>query len=268
MITIQDVHISTRTGETLVNRLNFEVAPGEVLGLIGESGSGKSLTAKAIMGLLPEHLSVQGQVYYRDHDLLSMPFANRRKLLGKEIGLIFQDYRGSFTPFIKVGKQLVETIVTHTNLSKKEAQKKVDQVLAQVGLDPARVYRRYPFQLSGGQIQRAAIAMALALKPSLLICDEITTALDVMNAEKVMNYIDQVQRETGCAVLLITHDLAQAYRRTNRMCVMHQGQIVEKGVPVQIRDNPQHPYTKRLSTSLLALPEEEAHKKRESVGVL
>ncbi|WP_034741992.1 ABC transporter ATP-binding protein [Halalkalibacter wakoensis] len=257
LLCIQNLNIQIRSGEkTLLRNVNIEVKKGEVVGLIGESGSGKSLTARAIMGLLPHGMNLNGQILFKNDDLVSLSAEAHRQLLGNEIGMIFQDYRGSFTPFIKIGKQMVETICTHQKVRKKEAQSIALQVLDKMGLEANRVFFSYPFQLSGGQLQRASIAMAISLKPSLLICDEMTTALDVMNGEKVLHYIDEVRRETGCAVLMITHDLAQAYKRTDRMYVMNQGEIVEEGLPEQIRCHHQHPYTKKLCSCLLALPGE------------
>jgi peptide/nickel transport system ATP-binding protein len=268
LISIQDLQIKIRTGEKpLLRKVNIEVKKGEIVGLIGESGSGKSLTVKAIMGLLPADMNVNGRILYKNDDLITITTEHHRKLLGNEIGMIFQDYRGSFTPFIKIGKQMVETICTHQSVRKKEAKNIALRVLEEMGLDSERVYRSYPFQLSGGQVQRASIAMALALKPALLICDEITTALDVMSGEKVLRYIDQVRKETGCAVLMVTHDLAQAYKRTDRMYVMHQGGIVEEGLPEEIRCHHKHPYTKKLCSCLLALPEDPSVQK-ERVNIL
>lgn len=257
LISIQDFDIKSRVGEKpILRKINLEVSRGEIVGLIGESGSGKSLTARAILGLLPFSMTTRGRILYNNNDMLTMALKEHRKLLGKEIGMIFQDYSGSFTPFIKIGKQMVETICTHNLVRKKEAKNISFRVLEEMGLEPKRVYQSYPFQLSGGQVQRAAIAIALALKPSLLICDEVTTALDVMSGEKVLNYIDKVRKETGCAVLMITHDLVQAYKRTDRIYVMHQGQIVEEGLPEQIRCHHKHPYTRKLCSCLLSLPGE------------
>ncbi|MFE8702267.1 ABC transporter ATP-binding protein [Cytobacillus sp. FJAT-54145] len=268
ILSIQGLQVNRKVDQkSLVNDANIKVYMGEIIGLIGESGSGKSLTARSIMGLLPMNLSASGQIFYKERDILTLSEKDHRKLLGSEIGMIFQDYRGSFTPFIKIGKQLVETLCTHQPVSKKEAKNIALQVLEEMGLDSARVFGSYSFQLSGGQVQRASIAMALALRPSLLICDEITTALDVMNGEKVLHYIDQVRQQTGCAVLMITHDLALAYKRTDRMYVMNQGTIVEEGLPEEIRCNHKHPYTKKLCSCLLALPEDQSFQK-ERVGAL
>ncbi|WP_226669829.1 ABC transporter ATP-binding protein [Metabacillus litoralis] len=255
---------------TLLESVNLHINSGEIVGLIGESGSGKSLTAKAIMNLLPGNMQLQhSEILFKNKDLLTLTPKNHRKLLGKNIGMIFQDYRSSFTPFIRIGKQMVETICAHLPIKKKEAKVIAMEVLEEMGLEADRAYHSYPFQLSGGQIQRCAIAMALALKPDLLICDEVTTALDVMSGEKVLDYLDFVRKETGCAVIMITHDLAQAYKRTDRMYVMHQGIIVEEGLPEQIRCHHKHPYTKKLCSCLLSLPHEnELVEQRERVVIL
>lgn len=258
LLTIEDLVIEkNKESKAIINRLNLQIASGEMIGLIGESGCGKSMTARAILNLLPGQMKAKGKILYKNRNLLELSHQEHRKLLGKEIGIIFQDYRGSFTPFIRIGKQIIETIRANNPLSKKEAKAVALDVLVEMGLEAERVYKSYPFQLSGGQVQRAAIAMSLALKPSLLICDEVTTALDVMSGEKVMDYIEKMRKETGCAVLMITHDLTQAYKRTDRIYVMEQGEIVENGIPEVIRCDHQHPYTKKLCGCVLALPGEE-----------
>ncbi|QFT89575.1 Oligopeptide transport ATP-binding protein OppD [Bacillus sp. THAF10] len=257
LLTIKDLHVkSHREGRELLQGVNMEIAQGEMVGLIGESGSGKSLISKTIMGLLPKKMTGSGKLTYKQSSLNSPSSSKKRNILGKEIGIIFQDYRGSFTPYIQIGSQMVETIRTHFPLSKKEAKRLALDALHEMGLDAERVFKSYPFELSGGQVQRAAIATAIVLKPSLLICDEITTALDVLNGEKVLNYLTKMKEETGCAVLLITHDLTQAYKRTDRIYVMEKGQIVEEGLSEAIRCNHQHPYTKKLCGCLLSLPHE------------
>ncbi|MBE4909158.1 ABC transporter ATP-binding protein [Bacillus luteolus] len=267
LLSIENLSIHSKGAKkSLINCVSIELAKGEIVGLIGESGSGKSLTARAIMGLLPSTMEVEGSIVFNDVDVVALPSKEHRKMLGNKIGMIFQDYRGSFTPFIKVGKQMVETIRTHQKMSKNEAKEIAHQVLEEMGLDSKKTYQSYPFQLSGGQTQRVAIALALALRPSLLICDEMTTALDVLSGEKVLDAIDQLRKETGCAVLMITHDLALAYKRADRMYVMNQGEIVEEGLSEEIRCHHQHPYTKKLCSCLLSLPNEVAFMGQERVG--
>ncbi len=267
LLSIEHFSIHNKGQEKLlINDVSIELAAGEIVGLIGESGSGKSLTARAILGLLPSTMNVYGEIFFNDVNLLGLQSKAHRRLLGNELGMIFQDYRGSFTPFIKVGKQMVETIRTHQSRSKNEAKEVAHRVLEEMGLDSKKTFQSYPFQLSGGQSQRVAIALSLALRPSLLICDEMTTALDVLSGEKVLNAIDQLRNETGCAVLMITHDLALAYKRADRIYVMNQGEIVEEGLSEEIRCHHQHPYTKKLCSCLLSLPNEVAFSQKEMVG--
>ncbi|WP_246017872.1 ABC transporter ATP-binding protein [Mesobacillus subterraneus] len=268
LISIQDLRITSQSAEkVLISNVNLEIGKGEIVGLIGESGSGKSLTARAVMRLLPPDMKVSGKIFYKGTDVLAVNPKEHRHLLGSGIGMIFQDYRGSFTPFIKIGNQMIETIRTHYKMTKNEAKSIALTVLEEMGLESKRVYDSYSFQLSGGQVQRAAIAMSLALKPDLIICDEMTTALDVMSGERVLDYIDQIRNKTGCSVLMITHDLALAYKRTDRMYVMNQGEIVEEGLPEQIRCHHKHPYTKKLCSCLLALPAKKSIQKKRAYSV-
>jgi len=256
LLSIQNLSIKTKDDQILLKEINLELNRGEMVALIGESGSGKSITARTVQGLLASNMMVIGHVFYQDMNLLALDKSNHHQLLGSEIGSIFQDYRGSFTPYIKVGKQMVETIRSHYSIGKKEARELSLHVLEEIHLDSKQIFHSYPFQLSGGQVQRVAIGLALALRPKLLICDEITTALDVMTGEAVLNAIEKVRKETGCAVLFITHDLVQAYKRADHIYVMQNGRIVEEGSPEQIRCEHQHPYTKKLCSCLLSLPGE------------
>lgn len=249
---IKNLSISLQGGNKqeesiLVKNLNFNIRPGEMLGIAGESGSGKSLTASAILGLLPKPLKVsEGQIELQGRDLISLSEKEMGRLRGKEIAYIFQNYQGSFTPFIKVGKQLVEALRSHDKISKLDAKKRALTWLERVNLPAERIFNSYPYQLSGGQLQRASLASTLMFEPTLIIADEPTTALDVLTGEKILDLLADLQKDLNCAVLLISHDLKHVLKRTDSMVVMYGGQIVEKGLTKSIRANPIHPYTKLL----------------------
>lgn len=231
----------------LVHQLDLTIHRGETVALVGESGSGKSLTANAILGLLPKSLYVgEGQIRFQGEDILLWSDKKKRKLRGKQMGSVFQDYQNSFTPFLKVGNQLVETIRTHQQLSFNEAKAIAMKWLQDVGLPAERVFDSYPFQLSGGQRQRAAIAAAMMLQPALLIADEVTTALDVLTGERVLDLLADLQRQTGCVVLMISHDLRHVLKRADTIAVMKDGRIMEKESAEYIRLQANHPYTQML----------------------
>lgn len=252
VLEIKNLSISLRGGNvqeesTLVKKLNFSIRPGEMLGLAGESGSGKSLTASAILGLLPKSIIIsEGQIELCGRELIRLSEKDMRRLRGKEIAYIFQNYQGSFTPFIKIGKQLVEALRSHDKLSKLDAKKKALIWLERVKLPAERVFVSYPHQLSGGQLQRASLAAALMFEPTLIIADEPTTALDVLTGERILDLLADLQKDLNCAVLLISHDLKHVLKRTDSMAIMYGGQIVEKGLTKSIEANPIHPYTKLL----------------------
>jgi len=231
----------------IIQNVSMAVHPGETVALVGESGSGKSITASAVLGMLPRTLRVTGgQILFQGENIVAWPANKRRKLCGKEIGFVLQDYQGSFTPFLKIGNQLVETIRSHVHIPYRLAKEMVLESLAQMGLPAERVFASYPFQLSGGQLQRAALAAVMMLKPSLLIADEPTTALDVLNGERVLDELDRLKRLTGCAVLMISHDLRQVWKRADHIAVMRSGMIVERGKAAEIREAARHPYTRML----------------------
>lgn len=231
----------------LVQDVNFTIHRGEMLALVGESGSGKSVTASTVLGLMPNALRIGGgSIHFQGEDVLAWSDKRRRQLRGKQIGYVFQDYQGSFTPFLKLGKQLVEMIRSHRDLSKQNAKDLALKWLDQVALPADRVFHSYPFQLSGGQRQRAAMAAAMMLEPSLLIADEPTTALDVLTGERVLDLLTNLQGQTGCAVLLISHDLRHVMKRADTIAVMKDGQIVEMNTAQAIQDNASHPYTQML----------------------
>ncbi|WP_372631951.1 ABC transporter ATP-binding protein [Cohnella sp.] len=249
LLEIRQLQIETADGSKLVHDVSLTIDQEEMLVLAGESGSGKSLTAAAIAGLLPRGMRASGRIMLKGRNLLELASAQRRSLRGKEIGWVFQDYHGSFSPYLRMGPQLLEVLRSHIKLSRQEAKERVLIWLEKVGLPAERVYDSYPFQLSGGQRQRAAIAAALLPEPSLLLADEPTTALDVLTGERVMELMMHLQRSTGCAMLWITHDLRQVWKRANRMAVMHRGTLVETGGIGSIRTAASHPYTRELLAS-------------------
>jgi ABC-type dipeptide/oligopeptide/nickel transport system ATPase component len=250
VLQVEHLHVYRQQGKKprpLVHDVNFTIHRGEMLALVGESGSGKSVTASAVMGLMPNSLRIsEGSIHFQGADVLAWPDKQRRQLRGTQIGYVFQDYQGSFTPFIKLGKQLVEMIRSHRHLSHQEAKSLALNWLDQVALPADRVFHSYPFQLSGGQRQRAAMAAAMMLQPALLIADEPTTALDVLTGEKVLDLLSRLQEQTGCAVLLISHDLRHVMKRADTIAVMKDGQIVELKSAEELRDNASHPYTQML----------------------
>ncbi|MDQ0857941.1 ABC transporter ATP-binding protein [Bacillus sp. V2I10] len=259
LLEIRDLSISSLFSERkLVNKVNLTLKRGEMLGLAGESGSGKSLTALAVLGLLPSELYVsEGSITLYGKKLKGLSEKELRVLRGREIAYIFQHYQGSFTPFIKIGKQLAEALRSHFELTKKEAKEKALMWLNRVQLPAERIFGSYPHQLSGGQLQRASLASALMLEPALIIADEPTTALDVLTSESILDLLVQLQQELNCGILLISHDLGHLLKRTDSMAVMYGGQIAEKGFTKSIKNNPKHPYTKLLLNARPVLSREE-----------
>ncbi len=255
ILTIQDLTIKHQD-ELVIHNVQLTIGEGDWLALVGESGSGKSVTASAIGGLLPSGLTAStGNVLLHGQDLLKLKEKELQRIRGKGIAYVFQDYQGAFTPFITVGKQFDEVLKTHTDMSKKERKECSLHALKSVRLPEERVYKSYPFQLSGGQLQRAAIAMAMMLKPKLLIADEPTTALDSMTAASVLKLIHDLKEETNCAVLFITHDLRHVRKYANKMAVMLHGEIVEAGEKETIFANPEHSYTRQLFAAIPPLRE-------------
>lgn len=235
----------------IVNNINISINKGEWLALIGESGSGKSVTASSIGMLIPESLNlVSGQISFNGIDIRKLKENELRKIRGKDIAYVFQDYQNAFTPFIKIGKQIDQMMRCHIDISKKDRQDMILKVLNEVGLEEERVFNSYPFQLSGGQLQRAAIAQAVILKPSLLIADEPTTALDAVTAFKVLKLLLEIKEKTQCALFFITHDLRCVKNYATRIAIMYKGEIVETGSRDEILNNPKHIYTKNLFAAI------------------
>ncbi len=232
-----------------VDNVSLTINENEWISIVGESGCGKSTLAYGVIRLIPPPGKVvSGKIIFQGKDLLSMDREEFRKMLGKDIGMVFQDPMTSLDPLRKVGEQLAEVFMTHLKVDQKEALKYAGDLLEKVGLTRDRV-NYYPHQLSGGQRQRVSIAIAMALRPKLLIADEPTTALDVIVQDTIMDLIESFKKE-GTSILFITHDLALAAERSDRIAVMYAGKLVELGSVDQIIDNPRHPYTIGLLQSV------------------
>ncbi|WP_128895252.1 dipeptide ABC transporter ATP-binding protein [Longirhabdus pacifica] len=250
ILTVENIKISNED-QIIIQDVSFSVSSGEWLALIGESGSGKSVTSSAIGGILPKPLKVQsGSIFFEGSNMLHKSEKQLQPIRGNQISYIFQDYQGAFAPFLTIGKQFDETLKTHTKLSKKERIQCSLQAIKKVSLPEKRVYDSYPFQLSGGQLQRAAIALAILLKPKLLIADESTTALDSVTTASILDLIKDLKDQMNCAVLFISHDLRQVKKHADTIAIMKQGRIVETGKTMDVFNQPQHEYTKKLFASI------------------
>jgi len=248
-----------------VDGVNLELFAGETLGLVGESGCGKTVTGLSILRLVPEPPGriVGGRVLFEGRDLLSLAAEEMRKVRGNKISMIFQEPMTSLNPVFTIGNQIVEVLTLHRGLRKREAWEQATELLERVGIpDPQRRVKEYPHQLSGGMRQRAMIAMALACNPKVLIADEPTTALDVTIQAEILELIHQLQEELNTAVMLITHDLAVIAQTAHRVAVMYAGKIVEKAGVRDLFGSPKHPYTQELLKSLPRLDIAEEPKKR------
>lgn len=239
------------TYHAAVDRVSFSIREGETLGLVGESGCGKSVTSLAVMRLLASAARVTGQVRFRDKDLLQLPEREMRRVRGNEIGMIFQEPMTSLNPVHRIGTQISETLLLHRDMSKRAAWDEAVRLLEAVGIPRAReIANEYPHRLSGGMRQRVMIAIAMACNPALLIADEPTTALDVTIQAQILDLMRRLTQDHRTATLLITHDLGVVAEMCDRVAVMYAGRIVEEGPVRDILRNPQHPYTKGLLGSL------------------
>jgi peptide/nickel transport system ATP-binding protein len=253
---VRDLRV-TVAGVPAVHGVGFTLPRGGRTGLIGESGSGKTLTALAIMGLLPEGLRATGVAMYGGEDLLTLPDGRLCELRGDRLAMVFQEPMTALNPVMRIGDQVAEPLLVHRGLSRAEAAREAERLLERVGVpDAAEKLRAYPHQLSGGQRQRAMIAMAMACSPDLLIADEPTTALDVTVQAQVLALISRLVDEEGAALLLITHDLPVVGQLCDRVLVMYGGRIVEAGGTDQVFDEPRHPYTLGLLDAIPPLDEE------------
>lgn len=240
-----------------VDKVSFSLEPGQVLGLVGESGCGKSMTGLSLLGLVdPPGKIVGGQILLQGKDLLNLTDEELEQIRGKEIAMIFQDPLSSLNPILTIGRQITETILSHTGVTKGQAWEQGIIWLRRLSLPhPEKIMRYYPFQLSGGMRQRVMIATALALQPQVLIADEPTTALDLTVQAQIIEEIKLLQKEHSSAVIFITHDLGVVAELADQVAVMYAGSLVEYGEIEQIFDHPRHPYTQALLDSRMNLGE-------------
>lgn len=235
-----------------LNNVSFDINKGEVIGIVGESGCGKSLTSLSIMNLLPSSCKIEsGSIKLNDIDLLKCDENKLNNIRGKDMSMIFQEPMTALNPLYCVGKQIEEAYLIHNKCSKKESYKETIEIMRKVGLSrPEKLYYDYPHQLSGGMRQRIVIAMALINKPSLIIADEPTTALDVTIQYQILLLLKKLNKEYGCSIMMISHDLGVISEICSKIDVMYSGYVVEEGKTEEILNEPLHPYTKGLIKSI------------------
>ncbi len=247
------VSFSTKAGEVKVVRdVSFSLKKGEVLAILGESGSGKSVLCKSILRILPENGCIKsGEVILNGENITNFSEKSMNKVRGKDISMVFQDSTTSLNPTMSIGKQIMEAVLIHQKISKREAKVKSIELMELVGIDHAeKRFNQYPYHFSGGMIQRSAIAIALACSPDVLIADEPTTALDVTIQAQILELIQELQVKTGISIIFITHDLGVVANIAQRIAIMYAGKIVEIGTAKDIFYDPRHPYTWGLMSSL------------------
>ncbi|MFD9823040.1 ABC transporter ATP-binding protein, partial [Streptomyces violascens] len=256
LLEVRDLQVEFKTRDGVakaVNGVNYSVDAGETLAVLGESGSGKSVTAQAVMGILdmPPGRIAGGEILFQGKDLLKLKEDERRKIRGSEMAMIFQDALSSLNPVLSVGDQLSEMFTVHRGMSRKDGKAKAVELMDRVRIPAAKErVGQYPHQFSGGMRQRIMIAMAMALEPSLIIADEPTTALDVTVQAQVMDLLAELQRELNMGLILITHDLGVVADVADKIAVMYAGRIVEQAPVHEIYKRPAHPYTKGLLESI------------------
>lgn len=254
MIEVKNLFVTFKTKRhaiRAVRDLSFTIAEGETVGIVGESGCGKSTVAKSLLKLLPASCQLEGEILFQGQNLVELSEKQMQKVRGKEIGMIFQDPMTSLNPTMKIGKQVAEGYARHhPDVSSKEALAYAESLLELVGIPQAKErIDAYPHTLSGGMRQRVMIALALAPKPKLIVADEPTTALDVTIQAQILDLLKEIQQKTGTSILLITHDLSVVAGMCDRVLVMYGGKIVEKAGVEELFSHPRHPYTQRLIQS-------------------
>ncbi|GAK02704.1 oligopeptide transport ATP-binding protein OppD [Geomicrobium sp. JCM 19037] len=256
LLEVDNLHVSfsTKRGEVqAVRGVSFSLSKGETLAIVGESGCGKSVTAQSIMRLIaqPPGKYKEGSIRYKGKELTTLSEKEMQKLRGLEMGMIFQDPMTSLNPVITVGEQIREGLMRHQKISKADATKEAIEMLQLVGIaDPEKRMKQHPHQFSGGMRQRLMIAMALVCKPDILIADEPTTALDVTIQAQIIDLFKEIQRKTGVAIIIITHDLGVVAQIADRICVMYAGKIAETGTSATVFQQHQHPYTEGILKSV------------------
>ena len=246
--------VTRRQKKRIVDHVEFEVYPGECLGILGESGSGKSMSLKAILGLLDKNFQVSGQAVFDDKNLIDAPGEELRKLRGNQIGMVLQNPMTCFDPLYRIGSQMAETFAMHTDWNGEKIRSVSLEVLDQMRIhDGAEVLEKYPHQLSGGMLQRIMIGIAMALSPELLIADEPTTALDAITQYEILEEFERIKREKKTAMIFITHDLGAISKVADRIMVMNSGRIVDQGDFHHILHHAKDPYTRLLVEKRMAV---------------
>jgi peptide/nickel transport system ATP-binding protein len=251
VLQVEDLKV-TIGGNPVVDGVSFEVNEGEILSVVGESGCGKSMTAFAVMGLLPKAAKLAGgRVSFGDTDLSKISEKQRRKLRGDDLAMIFQEPVASLNPLMPIGRQIAESLIVHRKTEGRDPRRAAIAMLEEVGIpEPEIRYNQYPFELSGGMCQRAMIAMALICRPKLLIADEPTTALDVTIQAQILDLMKRLRDETGTAILLITHDMGVVADMADRVAVMYAGRVIETAPVDAIFARQEHPYTRLLLSTI------------------
>ena len=246
--------VTRRQKKRIVDHVEFEVYPGECLGILGESGSGKSMSLKAVLGLLDKNFQVSGQAVFDDKNLIGAPGEELRKLRGNQIGMVLQNPMTCFDPLYRIGSQMAETFAMHTDLNGEKIRSVSLKVLDQMRIhDGAEVLEKYPHQLSGGMLQRIMIGIAMALSPELLIADEPTTAIDAITQYEILEEFERIKREKKTAMIFITHDLGAISKVADRIMVMNSGRIVDQGDFHHILHHAKDPYTRLLVEKRMAV---------------
>jgi len=263
MLEIRDLSITLQTAQgpkKVVQHVDFQIPTGTTLGIVGESGSGKTMLCYAILQLFRESRNYEGDILLEGRSLMEMDEQQLRGLRGNDVACILQNPMAMFNPIITIGEHMIETVQAHRSLSKKQALHIATEQLAFFQLTDSRLLKKYPHELSGGMLQRVMIAMAMSLRPKLLLADEPTTALDVTIQAQILKLMRDMQKKMGTSIILITHDLGVVAGMCDRIIVMKEGEIVEQGTTEEIFANAQHPYTQKLLNALPKLHEKKQPK--------